>query len=187
MVYTVVRIFMTPQHTLYLDMDGVVADFDLSAAQHLGRDLAGYTQDGIFPFVGDEWPVIRDIDRFYRDLPPMANDWQLVNIARQYRDRLGWRLLFLTAIPRLNDMPWAIYDKILWVQDHYPDIPVHFGPYSHDKQHHCRPGDILVDDRLTNCIEWRAVGGTAYHVTNRDVVAAANQLEDHFQRLLLEA
>ena len=86
-----------------------------------------------------------------------------------------------------NDMPWAQYDKVLWVQDHFPDIAVHFGPYSHDKQHHCRPGDILVDDRLTNCIEWRAVGGTAYHVANRDVIVAARALEQNFQRLVESA
>jgi hypothetical protein len=176
---------MTP--TLYLDMDGVVADFDAMAAQHLGRDLSGYTQDGIFSFVGDEWPKIQAIERFYRDLPPMKGCWQLVDTARQYRDRLGWRLLFLTAIPRLNDMPWAQYDKILWVNQHFPDIAVHFGPYSHDKQHHCRPGDILVDDRLTNCIEWRAVGGRAFHVVNRDVVASAQELEQNFQQLVESA
>jgi hypothetical protein len=172
--------------TLYLDMDGVVADFDAMAAQYLGRVLSTgcYTQDGIFRLVGDEWNTVRSMERFYRDLPPMAGCWQLVDTARLYRDQLDWRLLFLTAIPRHNDMPWAQYDKILWAQQHFPDIPVHFGPYSHDKQYHCRPGDILVDDRLTNCIEWRAAGGRAYHVANRDVISAARALEQNFQQLL---
>jgi hypothetical protein len=60
---------------------------------------------------------------------------------------------------------WAFWDKILWAQERYPDIPVHFGPYSEDKQKHCVPGDILVDDRPDNCQSWRDAGGIAVRVT----------------------
>ena len=47
------------------------------------------------------------------------------------------------------------------MQENFPGIPVWFGPYSTDKQHHYQSGDILIDDRLQNIEEWRGVGGQA--------------------------
>ena len=85
----------------------------------------------------------------------------------------------LTAIPQKNDFPDAFQDKIDWMQEHYPGIRVHFGPYSQDKQHHCRPGDILVDDRTSNILEWRAAGGIGIQVT-RDYGLAIEQLQQEF-------
>jgi hypothetical protein len=43
-----------------------------------------------------------------------------------------------------------------------------FGPYSKDKHMHCQPGDILIDDRLSNVEEWRTAGGIAIHHDNID-------------------
>ena len=43
-----------------------------------------------------------------------------------------------------------------------------FGPYSHDKHVHCLPGDVLIDDRTSNCEDWRRAGGVA--IQHRDSV-----------------
>jgi 5'(3')-deoxyribonucleotidase len=75
-------------------------------------------------------------------------------------------LKFLTAVPKGNDVPWAFNDKVQWAQSYFPSIPVFFGPFSKDKHVHCRPGDILIDDRLSNIEEWRAASGIAIHHTN---------------------
>jgi hypothetical protein len=74
-------------------------------------------------------------------------------------------LAFLTAIPDNNSVPYAIYDKVTWADTHFPGIPVFFGPYSSDKQVHCRFNDILIDDRKSNCEEWRSAGGIAHQYT----------------------
>jgi hypothetical protein len=112
---------------------------------------------------------------------------QLVTIARKYRDTLGWELIFLTAIPHGNDMPWSFWDKFTWAQQHYPDIPVWFGPYSQDKHLRVRtPGDILVDDRLDNCSAWTGAGGLAFKVAQRSdalVDVCDRLLEDYGRRL----
>ena len=34
-----------------------------------------------------------------------------------------------------------------------------FGPYSRDKQNHCKALDILIDDRSDNIKEWKETGG----------------------------
>ena len=46
---------------------------------------------------------------------------------------------------------------------------MNIGPYSHDKQKWCIPGDILIDDRPSNIEQWTAAGGIAvYHTGDVD-------------------
>jgi 5'(3')-deoxyribonucleotidase len=164
------------QNTFYLDMDGVVADWQLAASNFLGRPLDHYVS-AHYKNTPEEWLKIRAESRFYRHLPLMQGAVQLVQTARQYRDQLGWNLRFLTAVPRKDDMPWAFYDKVLWALDHFPDIPVHFGPHSVDKWRHCQPGDILVDDRLDNCTAWGTAGGRAIRVENNSLAPALQEVQ----------
>lgn len=156
-------------NTFYLDMDGVVADWESAAAAYFGRPIRLAGAERTPANTPTEWDSIKTQGRFYRDLPLMPRVDELVALARQYRDLLGWRLLFLTAVPKNDDMPWAFYDKVLWAQERFPDIPVHFGPHSWDKHKHCRTGDILVDDRASNCREWTGAGGLSFRVTANDL------------------
>lgn len=146
--------------TFYLDMDGVVADWTGGVEQLIGYRL----EDPKVYYPADDWAKIKASVRLFRNLPKMPKADQMVDMARKFRDVHGWQLLFLTAVPHYNDVHWAFWDKMLWVQERYPDIPVHFGPYSGDKQKHCLPGDVLVDDRPDNCQHWEAAGGKAVHV-----------------------
>jgi 5'(3')-deoxyribonucleotidase len=168
--------------TLYLDMDGVVADWDRAATEYLHEEFPldfANKPEGRWP--KHLWEELRKATRFYRDLPKMPQADELVELARRFRDEKGYELVFLTAIPRGNDCHWAFYDKVLWVQARYPEIAVHFGPYSEDKQVHCEPGDILVDDRYDNCESWKAAGGVAVRVT-KDYQAALDQLQEIFDK-----
>jgi 5'(3')-deoxyribonucleotidase len=156
--------------TIYIDMDGVVADWETAAKQFIQqqKDINGLWPD-------EEWQRIRSQQHFYRHLPQMPRADELMALARRFRDELGWRLCMLTAIPHKNDMHEVFHDKIDWMAERWPEVRVHFGPYSYDKQHHCEPGDILVDDRTSNCAEWRARGGVAVQVT-QDYALALNEL-----------
>ncbi len=69
----------------------------------------------------------------------------------------------MTAVPKGNDIQYAFFDKVEWAQKYFPGVPVFFGPYSKDKYQHCKVGDILIDDRISNIEEWRAAGGLAIH------------------------
>jgi len=172
-------------------MDGVVADFRANALRVVG--LPSDTDD---QYLDREWQRLRDNPHLFLELPLMPRAHELVNIARQYRDHLGWELLFLTAIPRNNDLPWAFHDKAEWVRLHFSEIPVHFGPYSQDKHLHCTtPGDILVDDRADNCSDWTRAGGLAFKVgrtldaTIEALIADLDARVDHVinqRRLILD-
>ena len=143
--------------TIYLDMDDVTADFKAYANKTLGKK-----QDGEkWPY--EDWIKLRDNPRLYRDLEPTPEAPALVEYCRYLRDNCGFKLMFLTAVPKGNDIHWAFYDKVLWAQRYFPDIPVMFGPFSKDKHVHCNAEDqdILIDDRTSNCEEWRQAGGFA--------------------------
>ena len=139
--------------TLYLDMDGVVADFDEYAARTLGLPPSS----GIYP--DETWYKLASNQRIYRDLIKTPYADELVEYCRNLAKQRDWDLRFLTAIPKGNDMPWSFHDKVFWANRYYPDIPVFFGPFSHDKHVHCNPNDILIDDRLSNIKEWKVAGG----------------------------
>lgn len=170
---------------LFLDMDGVLADFNAMARRTLratADDESAAAARGRWP--DEEWRKLKSVPNFYRILPKTDIADDLVALARRFRDELGWDVRILTAIPKNNDMPDAFQDKMEWMQEYYPDLRVNFGPYSKDKQHHARMGDYLVDDRTDNCREWEAAGGTAIKVMDSDRRAAVTALQEVFDRKL---
>lgn len=163
--------------TIYLDMDGVLADFNTAARNHIRateQERLQAEQNGRWP--QEKWARLREQTHFYRHLPKMPQADELVQLARRFRDELGWELKILTAIPHNNDMHEVFQDKFEWIQDYYPDIKMHFGPYSEDKQKHANPGDILVDDRTSNCEQWSSVQGLAVQVLSQNYQGALDQL-----------
>jgi 5'(3')-deoxyribonucleotidase len=167
-------------NTIYLDMDGVVADFNSYAETVLKKTDTGHK------WTPDEWTRLKDNPHLYRDLKkmPLADD--LTQIARKFRDNLNWNLYFLTAVPKDNDVPWAFYDKVKWAENYYPDIPVHFGPYAVDKAKHCQPGDILIDDRETTCNQWQQAGGKTIYVIRRQYTQAIEELKHLFENIAID-
>ena len=154
--------------TLYLDMDGVVADWETAIADILGYKL----------IEGDRWPdqdwrKIIQFQRVYRDIPLLPWALEFVDEAGKIARAANYAVKFLTAVPRRNDFPYAFEDKVHWANKHFPTIPVWFGPYSQDKQKRAAPGQVLVDDRMTNINEWIAQNGIGiYFHRNPDAVLA---------------
>jgi 5'(3')-deoxyribonucleotidase len=155
--------------TLYLDMDGVVADFDEYAFRTLGLPPS----EGVY--AQEVWIKLAANPRIYRDLvkTPYADD--LVAYCKEYTVLKGYDLKFLSAVPKGNDVPWSFYDKVKWAELNFPNIPVFFGPFSKDKWQRCEPGDILIDDRLSNVTEWMGRGGRA--ILHRDYETTLSKLK----------
>ncbi len=144
---------------IYLDMDDVVADWHTAAQEFLkmrwDKDNERIPQE--------DWDRIKHNSRFYLDLPLKDGAHELVQFCRDAVDSgVVESLAFLTALPHDYSMPYAAQDKVWWAHKHFTGIPVFFGPFSNDKYRHCRKGDILIDDRTTNCVEWRDAGGHSF-------------------------
>ena len=163
-----------------LDMDGVVSDWHSGIEQIIGYKSKNPHEH----FPPHDWEIIKQAHRLFLTLPLMPHAYTTVNTARKFRDNLNYELVFLTALPVYNDMPWAAWDKILWAQHHFPDIPVHFGPYAEDKQRRSAPGNILVDDKPSNCIQWESHGGTAIPVIINEEHTAIQTMEELYEKKL---
>lgn len=143
---------------IYLDMDDVVADWYGYARDYLRAPL--FKEGDLLPDA--TWRRLKDDQRMYSKLPIKEGAHELVDWCRTYRDTKNAGLYFLSAIPKGNDMPWAPQDKVFWAHEHFPDIPVFLGPYSFDKWVRCQPGDVLIDDRRSNCEDWVRAGGLSH-------------------------
>ena len=148
---------------IYLDMDDVVAAWH-DRAQEILKLRCVKDSDRI---PQAEWNKIKEDMSFYRHLAVMEGAHELVAMCQEYIARNPqYTLRFLTALPHDYSMPLAVSDKVFWAHEHFPGIPVTIGPFSFDKWRHCKnPGDILIDDRHSNCSEWTAAGGIAHVYT----------------------
>lgn len=143
---------------IYLDMDDVVADWMPAARAIVNRN---WEYGERIP--DEDWNKVKAKQRFYRDLPIKPGAHELVEYCQDLLSKGVIEFLaFLTALPHDYSVPYAAQDKVFWAFERFPGIPVFFGPFSHDKYKHCQPGDILIDDRTSNCVEWENAGGHAH-------------------------
>lgn len=143
-----------------LDMDEVVADWLGMAREIVGHD---FTPGVMLPH--DQWMKVRAEKRMFAKLAVRPGGHELVEWVTAYAQAHGADLVFLTAIPHSNDVPFAYYDKCMWATKHFPHIPVLFGPHSYEKLYHCKPGDLLIDDRHDNIEQWNSRGGRGHIYT----------------------
>ena len=145
--------------TIWLDMDGVFADFEIVASEILGRRIGW----GINDLSNEDWATLQKVTNLYRNLPVMPGSTELMEAVLDFQDE--FEIKFLTAIPRVKSMPSARQEKIDWVEENFPGIPVEFGPYSKDKWKHAKFLDILIDDKPSNVLEWvtRGEGISIFH------------------------
>lgn len=135
---------------LYLDCDGVLADFERGATELLGMPSRAYEKrHGI----GGFWREIARNPDFYGTLPLMPDAMELFDAVRHLMP------VILTGLPRGN---WAAPQKIKWAADHFPGTQI-LAVMAVDKRNHAQEGDILVDDQLKHAHLWEAAGGIFVH------------------------
>lgn len=138
---------------IYIDMDGVVADFNKFVSEILGREIGWEGRD----LSDEEWQTLCNVDKLYFKLPLIQDSTKLVALAKSFSTRFD--IEFLTAVPRTTSIPSAGQDKIDWINKYYPGMKVNFGPYSRDKKNWAKPGYILIDDKRSNVVDWAMKGG----------------------------
>lgn len=137
---------------LYLDMDGVLADFDKRASDILGMAPHNFeARYGSKAF----WGILQDTDDFYNSFPMMIDAPFLVE-AVAHKDPV-----ILTGLP-MGDL--AEPQKRAWNERHF-NLPL-IACRSKDKSLYCSRGDIIVDDRTEYRHLWEAKGGIWVHHTS---------------------
>ncbi len=130
---------------LFLDADGVLADFDEGARRLFGMGPAEFeTKYGKSEF----WRRIARAKNFYGTLPEMPD-------ARLLFD--GVKHLKPTILTGLPIGKWAAPQKIEWATAHFPGVPI-ITCMARDKHKHMKPGDVLVDDSETHRAAFEQAG-----------------------------
>lgn len=147
---------------LFLDLDGVFADFDKHFENVIGEKPSS---DKIM------WAQIEEYGNFFSELPLMQGAHALMSMAEVLFDDIT----FLTACPKTFYQK-AARQKRNWVREHfgydYKVLPVLGGKNKALFMH--RAGDILVDDYAANCDSWNAEGGRS--VLHKTVKATIGEL-----------
>lgn len=146
---------------IYLDCDGVLADFDRGAAAVLGMHPRAFeAKYGIKAF----WRRLAHAPAFFETLELLPGATTLYEAVRD-RDPI-----ILTGLPLGR---WAAPQKRAWAQRHFPGVPV-ITTSAALKREHCHPGDVLVDDRDQYRHLWEEAGGR--FVLHKDARSSVRQL-----------
>lgn len=148
---------------LYLDLDGVMADFDAHFPALFGVDHRTMLDD-------DMWAQINSHPTYFRDMPPCEG-------AKKFFDSISWiDPIILTACPKSNYAHVA-RQKRAWVREHLCAsciiLPVMGGRNKPLFMH--APGDILIDDFEKNIKAWEDEGGTG--ILHRDFATTKDELD----------
>jgi hypothetical protein len=135
---------------IYLDCDGVLADFDKSAQAIFGMPADAFeTRHG----AGEFWKRLANADGFFENLEPLPDAFELYQAVKPKGP------IILTGMPQGK---WAAPQKRRWARRHFPGVPV-ITTMAALKREHCHPGDVLVDDRDQHRRLWEEAGGLFIH------------------------
>jgi len=147
-----------PISEVFLDMDGVVTDWEKAACELMGIDMSTVN------FKGDEKAVEKVLE--YDDLVDEINkgyDEFFVNMpAHDHTNEL------MTACEEANGIiltapmmkcPGVYSGKVEWVQRYWPDTDRII--VTKHKQSCAKPTALLIDDRKSSCEDFVTAGGNA--------------------------
>jgi 5'-nucleotidase len=133
---------------VYIDMDGVVADFD--AHRHLITERCPLKQESKVP------------ENYFFNLPLIEGSVEALNELSKY-----YELYFLSVPQWTNPSCWM--EKRLWVEKHFGELMFKRLILTHHKR--LLKGDYLIDDNVHEGFEGRHIHfGTTLFPTWKEVV-----------------
>ena len=140
---------------LFLDADGVLANFDEGAKRLLGMSPRAFeAKNGLGAF----WRELAKAKNFYGSLRKLPDADVLFDAVRHLKPTI------LTGLPLGN---WAAPQKVKWAAEHFPGVPI-ITCMARDKHKHMSPGDVLVDDREKHRAAYEAAGIIFVHHKNAE-------------------
>ena len=140
------------QVTLFLDLDGVLADFDAGVVALTGRHPREQSARAM-------WRAVARAPDFFAALAFTRDGRRLWDFCRPLDPTI------LTGLPHGG---WAAPQKRRWVAAMLgPEVPV-ITCMSREKARYGAPGRVLVDDRETAREPWEQAGGIFIHHRGAD-------------------
>ena len=173
---------LNPKSEIYVDMDGVLADFFGEWKKLVGKDWRELDKDEIEPAL----KKIRDEDDFWLNIPLTSNAKNLLGIIKQVKG--NYKIL---SSPLAND-PKSEPHKREWIEKNLDFFPPTEVIITKDKAKYATNPDgtpnILIDDYGVNISAWESAGGIGFkhkdHKFERTAKKLKAEIEESFQHLM---
>ena len=161
---------------IYVDMDGVLADFFTEWGKLMGKD--NWRDIGI-----EQIPAalekIRQTENFWLDLPLTKNAKNLLNLIKDVKGEYS-----ICSSPLPGD-PNSEPHKLEWIKKHLNFFPPKEVIITHDKPKYATQKDgtpnILIDDYGKNIASWEAAGGVGFKHKDHKFERTAKDIKQHMQ------
>jgi len=162
------------EYKIYLDLDGVVADFDQRFKDLSGMSPSDYEskngKNAFWDFIDVKHKVA-----FWVGIPPMPQAKTLVDYVSQH----DYEVLTAPSIKKQS-----VLGKNLWVRNHTgklfpskPKVNFRFAKEKHKVKPNLTQYDILIDDKASTIDRWESAGGTGILFTSTpQTIEALKQL-----------
>jgi 5'(3')-deoxyribonucleotidase len=162
---------------IYVDMDGVLADFFGEWAKLMG--VEHFTDINKEHDIEDALQKIRDTENFWLDLPLTSNAKNLLNLIKQVK---GSYKILSSPLP---DDPNSEPHKREWIEKHLGFFPPEDVIITHDKAKYATQEDgtpnILIDDYGVNISKWEAAGGYGFKHKDHKFERTAKSIKQHMK------
>lgn len=144
-----------PQYKIYVDMDGVLADFTKGIDKLMPGDYDHnkYQTDG--KYRSKMWKAVKDYSkeggRLWAELELMPDAKQLWNYVKKHNPEI----LTASGNPKFG----APEQKKEWVPKKLGNVKTNIVEHSSDKAQYATPDSILIDDQPKSIGPWIAAGG----------------------------
>ena len=146
-------------YTVYLDMDGVIADFDKRFTELAGMGPREYEssfgREKFWDFIDNKIGV-----KFWTGIEWMPEGKKLYNFVKQFDHKL-------LSAPSRNDT--SKIGKRMWAKKNTPGTQLILAA-AVNKQNYADKSNILIDDREKNIQQWKDAGGIGILFKSTDQV-----------------
>ena len=142
----------TPKiNKIYLDMDGVICDFNKRFTELIGH---GPRESDARKNFAVDFPKVIDMNIFY-DLDPMADMNQLIG----YLNSTGLPVEILSSTARESTYDAVSQQKARWLDKHNIFYPRIFVPGKQHKAKYANENSVIIDDTFAVIDAWNKAGG----------------------------
>lgn len=155
----------TSVYKLFVDLDGVLVDFDKGYLQLTGHFPTSYEKiHGKEKFWG---PIEKMGAPFWFNLPWTKDGKDLWKYVKKYNP---------TILSAPSQDPQSTLGKKIWLKKHLPNAKYILVP-AKDKQLYAKPNHILIDDWDRNINQWKDSGGIPIlHKSTTDTIKQLKKL-----------
>jgi hypothetical protein len=149
---------------LFLDCDGVLADFDKKAEEIFGMHPRKFEElHGSKAF----WKGLYQVEDIFFTFEPKHDAFDLFEGVKHLDP------IILTGKPRGG---WAEGQKLRWRDKHFPNVPMICCESKNKFLHMTGPGDVIIDDWHKYKTVWEEAGGLfILHTSAEDSLAELKQ------------